>query len=858
MQASLAVILKIEAGSFDRGFPFSLKILDQGRLLDAFEGHLPPAPALPTLYEDWKRWYESLGQSTLITIPTQVTNVKVTDECLKAAQQLTQALNEWLNHAAMRSIERRLLRVMPQAEGLKFFIQTNNFYLKRFPWQLWDLFEQCYPDAEVILSAEFTPARPQLKLPVRILAIEGDVSNTNATLNLRPIEAIPGTQVTRLNQPSIEALRHELWSEAWDILIFVGHSQSQAVSHSQELSHQESTGAIALNAAEVLSLDDLHDALQHTVRNGLQLAIFNSCDGVGIASKLANLKIPYTIVMREQVPDTIAQTFLQTFLIAFSKGKSLHRSIHTARCKLQEFQSQFPYATWLPVIYQNPGVPEIRYPRSVPWRKRLLWMSGVAALLSGITMPYWQQFTPWSPETQDYLRRSSSGEDILVNPTLEKKEGATAFQQGDFKLAAQKFKQSLNLSPNDPEALIYYNNAILRDKAYKTHRIAVSVPLGKNPNVAQEMLRGVAQAQEGLNNPFTRQGLPIELVIVNDDNDPAIVENMARHLGQDRSILGVIGHNASDASVAAAPIYNRAKVVMLTPTSFSDRLSGSGDYTFRMVPSIGYIAQHLAEYARVQYPGQAIAVCADYGSIDNESYKKRFIEILQSSTVGQSLRLIDLNCDVNKSGIDQDAKIAEMQQAGATVLMVAPHIDRINRAIPLLQAAHREKIALLGSSTFYTEQTLAQGGEAIQSMVLSVPWMPTGETTFEQVAQGMWGGRVAWRTAMSYDALQVFAAGLNREPSREGLRQALQDPKFEITGATGSIRFSHVGSFQGDRVKTNALGALVKIQSIPGSRHGVDFVRIPNVTPASSKEASSKEASSKEISSKEISSNPQK
>ena len=91
----------------------------------------------------------------------------------------------------------------------------------------------------------------------------------------------------------------------------------------------------------------------------MKLAIFNSCDGLGLAQQFANLGLPYIIVWREAVPDKIAQDFLRYFLAAFSAGKSLFASLRDARIKLQELtdkqdiQKQPPGINWLPVICKN-------------------------------------------------------------------------------------------------------------------------------------------------------------------------------------------------------------------------------------------------------------------------------------------------------------------------------------------------------------------------------------------------------------------------------------------------------------------------------------------------------------------------
>jgi hypothetical protein len=85
----------------------------------------------------------------------------------------------------------------------------------------------------------------------------------------------------------------------------------------------------------------------------LHLAIFNSCDGLGLARQLADLHLPQIIVMRERVPDRAAQEFLKEFFSYYSRGKSLYFSVRQARQELQNIESRFPCASWMPVIWQN-------------------------------------------------------------------------------------------------------------------------------------------------------------------------------------------------------------------------------------------------------------------------------------------------------------------------------------------------------------------------------------------------------------------------------------------------------------------------------------------------------------------------
>ncbi|HEY9663492.1 MAG TPA: transmembrane sensor domain-containing protein, partial [Allocoleopsis sp.] len=91
-------------------------------------------------------------------------------------------------------------------------------------------------------------------------------------------------------------------------------------------------------------------------------AIFNSCDGLGLALALERLHISVVLVMREPVPNRVAQAFFNYFLETFVQNRSpLYLSVRQARRKLQGLEDEFPGASWLPVICQNPAVEPFRW-----------------------------------------------------------------------------------------------------------------------------------------------------------------------------------------------------------------------------------------------------------------------------------------------------------------------------------------------------------------------------------------------------------------------------------------------------------------------------------------------------------------
>ncbi|MGB3203875.1 MAG: CHAT domain-containing protein, partial [Crinalium sp.] len=143
-----------------------------------------------------------------------------------------------------------------------------------------------------------------------------------------------------------EQVSDRLWGNNWDILFFAGHSTSD-----------NQSGRINTRANEYLTINKLKPGLKNAIEKGLQLAIFNSCDGLQLAYDLADLNIPQVIVMREPVPDVVAERFLRHFLTAFSRGESLYLAVREAKGRLytEGLEDEFPGVTWLPIICQNPA-----------------------------------------------------------------------------------------------------------------------------------------------------------------------------------------------------------------------------------------------------------------------------------------------------------------------------------------------------------------------------------------------------------------------------------------------------------------------------------------------------------------------
>lgn len=364
------VTLEIGKGTFEQGFPVTLRIKEEDTATDLIQKHgeLPHKPNLLNTCQQWQTDFRHLvvpsppGFSTLGRgIKGATTRTKPLEEYLKncttSFKQAEAQLNSWLNaveHSQWRKIRDTLQRSLGQDEEIRVVLQTDVEQLRRLPWSAWSLFSQDYPKAEIALG---TPeySRPQAFPPsgkTRILLILGYCGGLNLTLDRQVIAQLAnyaGKEPFILQEPSPDQLRTVLTDpQGWHLLCYAGHSYSQ---------EDGTIGWLQLQQNGQIGIADLNHSLATAIANGLQLAIFNSCDGLGLAYQLAHLNLPQSIVMREPVPDEVAPKFLEKLLLTFASGCSLYTAVRNARRYLEEaWNRKYPGISWLPVICQNPSV----------------------------------------------------------------------------------------------------------------------------------------------------------------------------------------------------------------------------------------------------------------------------------------------------------------------------------------------------------------------------------------------------------------------------------------------------------------------------------------------------------------------
>jgi branched-chain amino acid transport system substrate-binding protein len=407
----------------------------------------------------------------------------------------------------------------------------------------------------------------------------------------------------------------------------------------------------------------------------------------------------------------------------------------------------------------------------------------------------------------------SGGRSVFNKPSSQVKEDAfEAFRQKDWQLATQKFGESLaQEKQRDPETVIFQQNALIAQQ--DSVSIVVVVPIGSNLDVSKEILRGVAYKQQEINEKSGIGGKKLKVYIADDANNENKAKEIATEVVKTEDVLAVVGSNATTPSQAAAGIYQDKQLVMISPTAFDSKVNTNRTYIFRAAPTADFVAKKFA----LATAGLAtkMAICVDAGSNDNEAFSNAYTS--ERRKLSESVNVVNIDCRIDKDNAKK--KIEEFVKAKADSILIAPHIDHIERIDSFIQAnnAQSKKLAVFGTPTMYMQKILEK---EVVGMIFPAWWNPEmpGAEKFAEKMQKYWKGTVNWRSATAYDAVSAIVAGgescvkKSIPDARDCLKQKLLSEDFSVPGSIGFIKFDK----SGNRIMNDI--AILKVELL-GAKH---------------------------------------
>ncbi|MFC1664618.1 ABC transporter substrate-binding protein [Pseudomonadota bacterium] len=302
---------------------------------------------------------------------------------------------------------------------------------------------------------------------------------------------------------------------------------------------------------------------------------------------------------------------------------------------------------------------------------------------------------------------------------------------------------------------------------------------------------GVILAVEQRNQSGGIHGAPIKLVLKDDKQDPDTARRVVAEL-VDQKVTAIIGHMTSSMSTETVPIVNKQRMLMLSPTTTADSLTGKDDYFFRIV---GPTKSYAGTNAAYQYNKLGLHTIAAAYDIGNRAYAESWYDnFWQTFTKlgGKVVRTIPF-----KSGPDVhfDNLAKTLVESNAdSVLIVASALD----AALLIQQIRKldAKIHISTSEWAATERFIELGGASVEHTLISQLFdrdnTSTMYSTFRDAYRQRFNQEPGFPSVAGYDAANVVMDALERNPDTSLIKQTILDIGSFI-GAQGPIVIDRYG-----------------------------------------------------------------
>jgi branched-chain amino acid transport system substrate-binding protein len=293
--------------------------------------------------------------------------------------------------------------------------------------------------------------------------------------------------------------------------------------------------------------------------------------------------------------------------------------------------------------------------------------------------------------------------------------------------------------------------------APRTLKIGLVAPFeGSHRPLGYEALFGVKLALQERNSAGGVHGYRVELVALNDFDEPSEAAIQARALLTDPDVLGVVGHLSSATTLAAVPLYQEAGLAVVIPWSVAPDLElGQG----------------------------VVSVAADMAEMDAR---------LETTGRDMGLNHVTELSGANFGPIAGNTQAISLATDGLTAGEIMVNLRQANISLPVL-----------GQVEVGSPQTVQVAKAAANGLIFVSPGPDPGQTaeaaSFVEAYQALAGFPPGPRAVLAYDATQILLDGIEQSlrinnsylPTRAHVSAIITT--VQRRGLSGDIAFDQQG-----------------------------------------------------------------
>jgi len=431
-----------------------------------------------------------------------------------------------------------------------------------------------------------------------------------------------------------------------------------------------------------------------------------------------------------------------------------------------------------PYVPGRPSVPlgPLEAPRSTP--------SWLPALL-GVATFFWV-----AGAALGLIRPSASSTPLPVATVAapEKDSARQALARKDYATAISLLDSLVTSHPEDAEAHILKANAYVLMQGKEFYRIPVLTSLTGSDQEGVQLLSGLALAQSELNQAGGVRGRLLVLDLYNDDSRLEQTLELASQIGKNPDYAVAIGPFSSQQTIAAAPVYEAAKLPDITPAASDPRVWVASKYIFTASDSDVHRVRALAR----QMAGEGLlqaAVFHDEESVVSISLADDFVE--EFAKLGGK---VAVSGTYQESALDFGPLLAKLSGSQAQFVFLADYRSSLAAQFARELRDTGSALPLAVETAAFSEKLLQQGGSAVDGMWMSTYFHPDAPDEEIQkftlhFGQNFGSLRPTHREANAYDTLKLLAKGIEevgfeREPLRAWLA-SLGEKREPYPGVSG-------------------------------------------------------------------------
>jgi branched-chain amino acid transport system substrate-binding protein len=311
---------------------------------------------------------------------------------------------------------------------------------------------------------------------------------------------------------------------------------------------------------------------------------------------------------------------------------------------------------------------------------------------------------------------------------------------------------------------------------------------GPEADFGKTTREGIELALDEINGSGGIHGRKIRLIVENNESDAAKAASAVTKLITNDKVVAIVGEIASGLSLAAAPICQRNRIPMVSPSSTNIKVTQVGDYIFRVCFIDPFQAYVVAKFARDTLKANTAAIF-----VDNQSpYSRDFGAEFKKHFTRMGGRIV---ADLAYAATDTDfkAQLTKIKAANPDVILVPGYYKSVG-AIGKQARELGIKVPLLGGDGWDSQDIFTTAGDALEGCYFSNHMAvddpnPTVRRFVEAFRKKYGAHRMPGAlTALGYDAMMILADAMKRAKSLDGpnIRDALAQTKG-YQGVTGTI-----------------------------------------------------------------------